>query len=52
MSMVHLSSQLVHQLFDNRHENFEEKVENEDENKNIPYFYPVHCDPEVVLHHI
>ena len=39
-------------LGDNRHEDFEEKVKNEDENKSFHHFQHVHCDPEVFFHHI
>ena len=39
-------------LGDNRHENFEEKVENEEENECFHHFNQVHCNPEVFLRHI
>ena len=39
-------------LGDNRHENFEEKVENEEKNEIFHHYHHVHSDPEVFLHHI
>ena len=39
-------------LGDNRHEDFEEKVKNEDENEFFHHFHYVHCNSEVFFHHI
>ena len=34
---------------DNRHEDFEEKVKNEDENKMFHHVHNIYSDPEVLL---
>ena len=39
-------------LGDNRHEDFEEKVKDEDENEFFHHFHYAHCNFKVFFHHI